>query len=57
MKCKECNRKLNSFYYLIAGKEFCKGCSLEMISDIQEFKVELNKKGGKNEKQIISDIK
>jgi len=37
--------KLNYCFYLIGGKVYCKNCSLEMISDISEFKIVIE--GGK----------
>ncbi len=49
MKCKECGKRLQLFYYVIGGKEYCKAHALEFISDIAEFKVNLNQTGGKNE--------
>ncbi len=41
MKCKECGRLLKDFYYLIVEREFCKGCAIEFISDVREYKVNL----------------
>lgn len=40
-KCDECKYPLKEFAYLIGGKKLCKKCSLELISDIKEYKVNL----------------
>lgn len=47
MKCKNCGCTLKLFYYRIANKELCKECSLELLQDIREFKVDLEKGAGK----------
>jgi len=41
MKCKECRIPLKNSYYLIGGKELCKNCSLELISDISCYKIQI----------------
>lgn len=48
MKCNECGKRLQQFYYSIGGKSFCKAHALEFISDIAEFKINLNQTEGKN---------
>ena len=52
MKCKSCHKFLKDFYYRIGSQEFCKSCALELISDIADFKVNIQQKGGKNGNQI-----
>jgi predicted amidophosphoribosyltransferase len=47
MKCKDCRNKLDLYYYLIGGRTLCKRCSLELISDIKEFKVKIEKGSSK----------
>ena len=47
MKCKDCGKKLVRFYFDIGGREFCKGCALGFMSEINDFKVELMKGGRK----------
>jgi len=48
MKCKNCNKKLTAFYFNVGGMELCLACAKEIINNIYDFKVQLNKKEDKN---------
>jgi len=47
MKCNSCHKKLKYHYYLIGGLEYCKSCALECMSDLKDFKIKIETKGGK----------
>lgn len=46
MKCKSCHKILKLYFYLIGYKQFCKPCALEFMTEIDDFKVIIEEKGG-----------
>lgn len=47
MKCSNCKKLLSKFYFRIGMYNLCKPCSLEIMQDVREFKIEIKSKGGK----------
>ncbi len=47
LKCIECSKPLSQFFFQIGGSKLCSCCAKELINDISDFKVQLNKKEDK----------
>lgn len=41
-KCKECDKKLQKYYFLIGDSLiYCKSCILELMDNVNDFKVKI----------------
>jgi len=50
LKCDYCGKPLALFYFHIGTNCLCYDCGEELMSNIEDFKVKLNKNGGQNER-------
>lgn len=42
MRCEECQRKINQFYFKAGGIKFCRDCLNQIMDNIQIYKIQLN---------------